>query len=1351
MKTRDYLLLGIVMFSSLAYCSKNMAFTNWSTKNQSSMTIDTTHGTDPSLQLHYHFLNTTVMGSTVMDLSGHERTAQMMNGAHIAGDSTGGIADLSGMGYLQMGINTGALIGSLNDFSICCWVNPNSLNTWSRVFDFGNNTENYMFLTTNSSQNVSRFAFRLNNQEEQALDGAVLTIGKWSHLAIVIDYDSILGVGIGKFFIDGILVSTNAQFTYKPSNLGTTQQNFIGKSLWTVDPGLDGSIADFRIYSRPLSSMDINDLIGKADSSQKYMNPQSSNLLFKAKNDTAAHLSVQSNVSWTVQASESWLHVQPASGSGNAEILVSVDDNPSRFMRSAQLVFKSMDTDNQIVAVYQSGDSLSTNMSYTVHVPEYGQLSWYVSEPIRNEVTSLVVTGNLNANDLNFLRNYFPNLQHVDLSGTQIQWNTINSYVFEGWTNLKTMVLPETIVKIDYRAFSYCTSLTSVNIPASIERIETYAFLSCGMLSGILNLPSGLVYLGYQAFDGTGYLTCRSLAVNAPMLESRALGNIYQAYIPANSFQSYTQNWPGIALITGDTLLTITVDLAVEGTLGEAILQQVDYLRMVNRLIVKGPINTTDYALIKNSMPNLISLDLSKAISYALPDYQFASRYTVVDIILPEILQSIGYNAFENCYHLEKIELPATLTTIRSWAFINCHNLKTLVFPASLNSIGEGAFYQCYSLDSIRIPQNVTQILYSTFYRCTNLRTITLPNQLAMIGENAFYYCPFTTIVLPESLVRIDAWAFQNAGLKSIVLPTNLEKLSAGTFYQCPLDSIVLPAGLRIIEEYALACQTLRTVRCLQPTPPTLPYEPFTYLDKNNCVLYVPHYALIPYKLAPVWYGFTTITSSFDPSVRMPISGNLHLSNNLRPFGQPDVSILRSGSLSVGGSAPFGVNNLQLYNSYLDYWDNYGWVGPGFSPLVVETPAMTANSVRLNIEFYSGRWYYLSFPFNVRVSDIQFSNNALFSIRKYDGAVRATNGIGSSWKNMTQDSVLKAGIGYVFQCNTNSTMRVQPMDSTAGRLLTSGNCATVLHDFPAESVSNSSWNYVGNPYPAYFDTRFIDFTAPITVWNRNNWSYQALSLIDDRYALLPFEGFFVQKPLDVASIGFLAKGRQITSSLPATVVLRSASDRQLLNLTLSDGTITDKCRVVINPSAKLSYEMTCDASKFMSTRSDVDQLYSLDAAGIKCAINERPLDDGNIRLGFYAGVSGKHTLAAADVLWSGQMKVVLVDKLLGIETDLSALSYEFTSDKGTFDDRFILKVNSLVTNSSDVVDIRTQVLVEGGTLVLHSKVGRRVSIYNLNGVRLHNFVTNDEITNIPMAKGVYMVRVDGQSFKSVVF
>jgi hypothetical protein len=145
------------------------------------------------------------------------------------------------------------------EVTIATWVYINSNdNAWMRIWDFGQDTSVYMFLTpsTNYAQLVAKFAITASGRmQEQAIEApsAVPTL-EWTHVAVV------LGPSGGTLYFDGAPVGTNSTMTLRPADLGSTINNYIGRSQFPDDPYLDGAIDEFRIYSRALSPDEIRAL-----------------------------------------------------------------------------------------------------------------------------------------------------------------------------------------------------------------------------------------------------------------------------------------------------------------------------------------------------------------------------------------------------------------------------------------------------------------------------------------------------------------------------------------------------------------------------------------------------------------------------------------------------------------------------------------------------------------------------------------------------------------------------------------------------------------------------------------------------------------------------------------------------------------------------------------------------------------------------------------------------------------------------------------------------------------------------------------------------------------------------------
>lgn len=192
-------------------------------------------------------------GAVAPDVSGFERKGTLINGAAWAAGTIGNAVDLDGTDdYVAL---PAGVVSGLNDFTVAAWVNPEANATWARLFDFGTGTNNYMFLAPSNGGAV-RFAIRTPSVNEQQLTGpAVLPAGTWSHVAVT------LSGNMATLYVNGTSVATNKAMTLRPSSLGVTTQNWIGRAQF-ADPYLNGRVDDFRIYNRALNSAELGKLRG---------------------------------------------------------------------------------------------------------------------------------------------------------------------------------------------------------------------------------------------------------------------------------------------------------------------------------------------------------------------------------------------------------------------------------------------------------------------------------------------------------------------------------------------------------------------------------------------------------------------------------------------------------------------------------------------------------------------------------------------------------------------------------------------------------------------------------------------------------------------------------------------------------------------------------------------------------------------------------------------------------------------------------------------------------------------------------------------------------------------------------
>ncbi|HSH96139.1 MAG TPA: LamG-like jellyroll fold domain-containing protein, partial [Roseimicrobium sp.] len=205
--------------------------------------------TGPSLQTLLLFNEAS--GTTAADSTVNGRHGTLVNGPTRVPGKGGNAVDLDGTDD-HVSLPTG-VVSTLSDFTISTWVNLDAASSWSRIFDFGSGSTNYMFLSpANGATGTVRFAITTSGGGgEQQINGtSALPTGAWTHVAVT------RSGNLGILYVNGVEVGRNAALTLTPASLGATTQNWIGRSQYP-DPYLNGRVDDFRIYGNALAASDV--------------------------------------------------------------------------------------------------------------------------------------------------------------------------------------------------------------------------------------------------------------------------------------------------------------------------------------------------------------------------------------------------------------------------------------------------------------------------------------------------------------------------------------------------------------------------------------------------------------------------------------------------------------------------------------------------------------------------------------------------------------------------------------------------------------------------------------------------------------------------------------------------------------------------------------------------------------------------------------------------------------------------------------------------------------------------------------------------------------------------------------
>lgn len=390
------------------------------------------------------------------------------------------------------------------------------------------------------------------------------------------------------------------------------------------------------------------------------------------------------------------------------------------------------------------------------------------------------------------------------------------------------------------------------------------------------------------------------------------------------------------------------------------------------------------------------------------------------------------------------------------------------------------------------------------------------------------------TVVATDIQTGNIADSFNN--VISLTVPSSIQNMGAGSASLFPnLKELHIEAVVPPIIGYG------KEERVLYVPEDTVPF----------CKLYVPSISLDLYEADSCWQTFVdmvpvnAVPAALYIADSIEIGGNTIINVDKTVLGAHMMNDLY-GHLTLAG-AGFHTGSLSLfYNRAFDYYYAASDDKRTYdASLLVKADASADNAV-IEMSLVPESWTFISLPYDIKVSDIEYPDSAAMVIRRYDGSARAKSDYTGTWKDLTADSILHASCGYIIQVRNCSqaplTDYYSPISikfpaagtQAASGLFAKGDVTVTLHDYPSEFKQNRAWNLVGNPYPCCFDLKYTDYSGTYYVWDSETASFKELSTRYDDYILLPGESFFIQAPKDKQSITFHADGRLHCKTRPAS-------------------------------------------------------------------------------------------------------------------------------------------------------------------------------------------------------------------------
>lgn len=499
-------------------------------------------------------------------------------------------------------------------------------------------------------------------------------------------------------------------------------------------------------------------------------------LSFGPEGGNSSDILLNTNVAWTAISEQPWLTISPSEGNSNTTLVITAETSQLKIPRRATILINAEGLSKQAIVVEQGANPGSLAITP-------GSLASVLNEGERSLITSLTLTGEMDARDFKTIREELPFLTYLDLEKVDIvaytdytfsnnilyPANTIPAYPWDqmldnitffalaGHRNLKTLLLPESLTTIGRSAFRGCYGLHAVKLPSSLERIEDDAFIYCAFLDSI-SLPSSITHIGRYAFHSCSRMVNIDLKANITAITEGAFSECR-------------------AITTIDIPESVT-------SIGENAFLRCDLLQT---------------------------------------------------IVIPNGVTKIGLNAFATCPNLYSVIIPSSVSVIDSGAFYDCTGLHEIyAFPSIPPDLTDSpeVFGNVNHSEAVLYVPSGSKALYATADQWKDFTNIVessdamldafgvnlkqLPTAtdeiLEATGELRFYPNPFTQYVTIEisnpshKNISVDIFSMTGQKIKTLVSAQKGEKINCvwnGTNQQ----GQKVPSGIYLLKSNELVKQ----------------------------------------------------------------------------------------------------------------------------------------------------------------------------------------------------------------------------------------------------------------------------------------------------------------------------------------------------------------------------------------------------------------------------------------------------------------------------------------------------------------------------------------------------------------
>ena len=324
----------------------------------------------------------------------------------------------------------------------------------------------------------------------------------------------------------------------------------------------------------------------------------------------------------------------------------------------------------------------------------------------------------------------------------------------------RTVVIPDSILRIGSEAFASCRNLETLRIPGSIKHVAYDAFEKCRKLN-----HTSFCYGRYLGNDENPFLV---LHTNERAIKHNDAEELVIEVHPETRF------------ILSSAFNAFSPESAPYDKPDKLILH--DKLENIDGGAFSFGFYGFDYAKV-----DTICVDSMECLCRGCNEIPGRAKTLIVGgeeigdtVTIPASVTEITYHCFYKYDKIKTLRFEGDVSQIHSCAFENCKNLKEIYFPQKIDTIAFGAFSGCPALEKVELFE-VEKVESCAFEldrpswpgkemkpRSDGLREVNFRNRVGTLCNNAFSY---------------------NAMLKTVTGMENVENIEGDPFVGTPFEN----------------------------------------------------------------------------------------------------------------------------------------------------------------------------------------------------------------------------------------------------------------------------------------------------------------------------------------------------------------------------------------------------------------------------------------------------------------------------------------------------------------------------------------------------------------------------------